>query len=123
MALVVLIGVFMPAACGAGEDSAESADAGSTTTTVVDVTTTEAPVEPPTTEPPPPPATATPTTATPTTARSRPTMTEAPASAPTGVSYSNCSEAKAAGAAPISRGEPGYSSSLDRDDDGIACET
>jgi hypothetical protein len=26
------------------------------------------------------------------------------------------------GAAPIHRGEPGYSSKLDRDGDGIACE-
>ena len=31
-------------------------------------------------------------------------------------------EARAAGAAPIHRGEPGYRAELDRDDDGIACE-
>lgn len=37
-------------------------------------------------------------------------------------SYANCSEARAAGAAPLSRGEPGYGSHLDRDSDGIACE-
>lgn len=37
--------------------------------------------------------------------------------------YSNCTEALAAGVAPIQRGQPGYSSKLDRDDDGIACET
>lgn len=43
---------------------------------------------------------------------------------PTGsVSYANCSAVKAAGAAPIRRGEPGYSSKLDRDGDGVACET
>ena len=36
--------------------------------------------------------------------------------------YSNCSQARAAGAAPIRRGEPGYASKLDRDGDGIACE-
>lgn len=36
--------------------------------------------------------------------------------------YANCSAVRAAGAAPIMRGEPGYSSKLDRDDDGIACE-
>ncbi|GAB4586284.1 excalibur calcium-binding domain-containing protein [Nocardia sp. IFM 10818] len=36
--------------------------------------------------------------------------------------YANCSEAKAAGAAPIYRGEPGYRAKLDRDNDGIACE-
>ena len=38
------------------------------------------------------------------------------------VSYSNCTEARAAGAAPIHRGEPGYASKLDRDNDGVACE-
>lgn len=38
------------------------------------------------------------------------------------VYYKNCSEARAAGAAPIYRGEPGYRKGLDRDNDGIACE-
>ncbi|WP_245194692.1 excalibur calcium-binding domain-containing protein [Kitasatospora phosalacinea] len=36
--------------------------------------------------------------------------------------YKNCTEAKAAGAAPLHRGEPGYRSALDRDGDGVACE-
>lgn len=36
--------------------------------------------------------------------------------------YKNCAEARAAGAAPIHEGEPGYRSGLDRDGDGIACE-
>lgn len=36
--------------------------------------------------------------------------------------YANCDAARAAGVAPIYRGEPGYRSQLDRDDDGIACE-
>ncbi|MEB3032549.1 excalibur calcium-binding domain-containing protein [[Mycobacterium] nativiensis] len=36
--------------------------------------------------------------------------------------YKNCKEARAAGAAPIHEGEPGYRSGLDRDGDGIACE-
>lgn len=36
--------------------------------------------------------------------------------------FANCAEARAAGVAPIRRGEPGYSSALDRDGDGIACE-
>lgn len=36
--------------------------------------------------------------------------------------YANCSEARAAGAAPLHRGEPGYASHLDRDNDGVACE-
>jgi hypothetical protein len=37
--------------------------------------------------------------------------------------YPNCMAARAAGAAPIHRGEPGYRPALDGDDDGIACET
>lgn len=38
------------------------------------------------------------------------------------VSFANCSEARAAGAAPVQRGDPGYSSKLDRDGDGVGCE-
>lgn len=36
--------------------------------------------------------------------------------------YANCKAVKAAGAAPLYRGDPGYSEDLDRDGDGIACE-
>ena len=39
-----------------------------------------------------------------------------------GTYYANCKEARAAGAAPLYRGEPGYREKLDRDNDGIACE-
>lgn len=39
------------------------------------------------------------------------------------VYYENCAEVRAAGAAPLHRGEPGYRSGLDRDGDGIACDT
>jgi hypothetical protein len=45
----------------------------------------------------------------------------APAPAP-GVVYANCAAARAAGVTPLHRGEPGYSTKLDRDHDGIACE-
>ena len=38
------------------------------------------------------------------------------------VYYANCAAARAAGAAPLRRGKPGYRSSLDRDGDGVACE-
>ena len=38
------------------------------------------------------------------------------------VYYSNCSEARADGAAPLYRGDPGYRPGLDRDKDGDACE-
>lgn len=36
--------------------------------------------------------------------------------------FRNCAEARAAGVAPVRRGEPGYAPHLDRDRDGIACE-
>jgi endonuclease YncB( thermonuclease family) len=41
---------------------------------------------------------------------------------PTAVYYTSCSAARAAGAAPLYRGEPGYRSGLDGDGDGVACE-
>ena len=36
--------------------------------------------------------------------------------------FANCAEARAAGAAPVQRGEPGYGPHLDRDGDGVGCE-
>ena len=39
------------------------------------------------------------------------------------VYYANCAAVRAAGKAPLYRGQPGYRSGLDRDGDGIACET
>ena len=36
--------------------------------------------------------------------------------------FANCTQARAAGAAPLYRGEPGYGRHLDRDNDGVACE-
>ena len=36
--------------------------------------------------------------------------------------FPNCASARAAGAAPIRRGDAGYGAHLDRDDDGVACE-
>jgi hypothetical protein len=41
---------------------------------------------------------------------------------PGGVAYPNCGAARAAGAAPVRRGEPGYGGHLDRDNDGVGCE-
>lgn len=75
---------------------------------------------PPTAVPPTavPVATATPIPAPPTPIPPPPTLAPAPA-----VSYANCTAVRNAGAAPIYRGQPGYGSHLDRDGDGIACET
>ncbi|WP_234027616.1 excalibur calcium-binding domain-containing protein [Aurantiacibacter arachoides] len=36
--------------------------------------------------------------------------------------FRNCSDARAQGAAPVRSGDPGYSSKLDRDGDGVGCE-
>ncbi|MFD3447424.1 excalibur calcium-binding domain-containing protein [Microbacteriaceae bacterium 4G12] len=60
---------------------------------------------------------------------SQPKATPAPQPKPepapsqnTNVYYKNCAAVKAAGKAPLHRGDPGYASHLDRDGDGIACE-
>ena len=39
-----------------------------------------------------------------------------------GGAFRNCSEARAAGAAPVRRGDAGYGRHLDRDNDGVGCE-
>ncbi|MCU1477303.1 MAG: Curculin domain protein (mannose-binding) lectin [Subtercola sp.] len=56
-------------------------------------------------------------------------VTPPPASAPpqspgqpSSVYYENCAAARAAHAAPIYRGQPGYRAGLDGDNDGVACE-
>jgi hypothetical protein len=50
-----------------------------------------------------------------------PVPAPAPAPAPS-VYYANCTAARAAGAAPVHVGQPGYGTHLDRDGDGIGCE-
>jgi hypothetical protein len=37
--------------------------------------------------------------------------------------YKNCDAVRAAGAAPLYEGQDGYRPGLDRDDDGVACES
>lgn len=39
-----------------------------------------------------------------------------------GDNWGGCNDARAAGTAPIYRGEPGYRDNMDGDGDGIACE-
>lgn len=47
----------------------------------------------------------------------------APASTSSGGrALANCAEARAAGAAPVRRSDPGYGPHLDRDGDGVGCE-
>jgi hypothetical protein len=74
----------------------------------VTITTTPA-----TTAPPVPTAAPAPTS---------PASIAAPPGSDDSVYYPNCAAAKAAGAAPLHRGDPGYRTGLDRDGDGIACE-
>lgn len=45
-----------------------------------------------------------------------------PTSPKSGVYFRNCREARAAGYAPMYRGQPGYRPEMDGDNDGIACE-
>ncbi|WP_238152832.1 excalibur calcium-binding domain-containing protein [Kribbella speibonae] len=80
-------------------------------------TTTPTPLA--TTTPTPSSSTPTPpaTTAVPTTS---PTTTSTPSTTP--VVYRNCAEVRAAGKAPLHRGDPGYTPELDNNGDGIACE-
>lgn len=66
---------------------------------------------PPTAAPAPAPA-----------APSSPKAAAPAAPAPSSVYYANCTAVRAAGAAPIRRGQPGFSSKFDRDGDGIGCE-
>jgi Excalibur calcium-binding domain/Protein of unknown function (DUF1524) len=51
-----------------------------------------------------------------------PAVQPVPAPPAGAVYYANCTAVRAAGAAPIHRGDPGYASKLDRDGDGIGCE-
>lgn len=51
-----------------------------------------------------------------------PAAAHAPSRAHGGTAFANCSEARAAGAAPVYAGEPGYAPRLDRDGDGVGCE-
>lgn len=86
-------------------------------------------IEEPTLAPPlPPPAPAPAPAPAPPPAPRPPAPAPAPAPAPVAppppaaAYYENCTAARNAGAAPVRRGDPGYGSHLDRDNDGIGCE-
>ena len=55
-------------------------------------------------------------------ATARPKATPRPTPRPAAVHYQNCAAVRAAGKAPLHRGDPGYRAGLDRDNDGLACE-
>ncbi|MGP9844024.1 GmrSD restriction endonuclease domain-containing protein [Brachybacterium sp. 107] len=52
----------------------------------------------------------------------KPASTEDSGSNEGSVYYKNCDAARAAGAAPVHKGEPGYAKHLDRDGDGVGCD-
>lgn len=54
----------------------------------------------------------------------KPAVSNGAESSPTtaAVKFASCDAAKAAGYSSIKRGDPGYSSALDRDGDGVACD-
>ena len=62
-----------------------------------------------------------PTSAPTSTPVTEPTPTTVPVTTGAAV-YQSCAEARAAGAAPLHRGDPGYSAALDRNGDGVACD-
>jgi hypothetical protein len=51
-----------------------------------------------------------------------PVVVPAPAAPAPAAPYANCSAARAAGAAPVYAGQPGYGPHLDRNGDGVGCE-
>ena len=114
LSAAALIAVVSIGACGEPETKTQT-QPGEVTTTTTAPTATSATVK--ATIATAPAATTTTVKATTTTTRAVTTTTART------VSYANCAAVKAAGAAPIRRGDPGYSTSLDRDGDGIACET
>ncbi|MDQ0692236.1 DUF1524 domain-containing protein [Arthrobacter sp. W4I7] len=71
----------------------------------------------------PAPVVAAPVSAAPAPAAAAPAVPAPAAPAPAAVFYANCAAAKAAGAAPILAGQAGYRAGLDRDLDGVACES
>jgi hypothetical protein len=50
------------------------------------------------------------------------TPTPTPSEIVSAVNFHNCAQVRAAGKAPLHRGDPGYSRKLDKNGDGIACD-
>lgn len=130
IALAALVAVSILGACGEEGQNREGGvvePAATSSSTAPTTVTTTAPSSVPSTTATTAKATTT-TTAVPsttsTTARATTTTTRPAATTTTGASitYANCDAVRAAGKAPLHRGDPGYSSKLDRDSDGIACE-
>lgn len=114
-------------ACGGTEPTSDPVPTIGTSDATTTTDTTPPPTTTTTTTAPPPiaPATEVPDVAPPPVepAPYTPPPVQPPPAEPAAAYYANCDEARAAGAAPLHRGDPGYRSGLDRDDDGVACES
>lgn len=108
--------------------SATPSESPSPTVTPSPVPTTEAPAQAPAAEVHSAQAPASPVSEAPAQPVQQAPTQEAPAQpvqqapAQSSVYYETCADARAAGAAPLHRGEPGYRPGLDKDGDGVACE-
>lgn len=121
-AVAAILLLAIGAAIGSGEpDPSNAADV---TTPAITITETVTETAPPST------VKATPKTVTKTVVKTK-TVTKTqqqpqqltPEPAPENSAYyANCSAAREAGVTPLRRGDSGYASHLDRDDDGVACE-
>ncbi len=128
-ALVLPVAVSLVMVAGGCSGSTKSLSPATTigpSTTLDSATTTVLPLGSPdsttASTPAAPEAPETPTTpTTPAAATGAPPPSPAAPSAPTSV-YGSCDEVRAAGKAPIRRGDPGFTPSLDRDGDGTGCE-
>ena len=124
IAIAALAALAVLGACGKEAETkggtVQPASSSETTTTTAVPSTTATTAKATTTTAKAATTTTTAKAATTTTEKATTTTTEAPTQS---ISYANCSAAKAAGAAPLHRGEPGYSTKLDRDGDGVACES
>jgi hypothetical protein len=124
LAAVLLVAVT---ACGSPGSDSETGPTTATATPTSDTGTTVVPTTTTTTPPPPPPPATVATAAVPVQPAPvqpppvEPPPVQPPPAAPSAY-YENCDAARAAGAAPIHRGEPGYRPGLDRDGDGTACD-
>lgn len=133
--LVLISAVAAPllAACGGSADETEITPVTTTVTVTSTLTTTERPdtttvtstvtAEPETTiAEPVEPSVDMDANVAPAAVAAIPEPASVPAPAPAATYYQNCTAVRAAGAAPLYAGSPGYSSKLDRDGDGVACE-
>lgn len=119
--LGVVVLVFVTLACCAGlialGSEGSASEVTQTTTTTVTTTPTVTAATPTTT------ITSTPPTVASSTQPPASSAPPAPRSESRATPFANCTEAREVGGAPVRRGDAGYGPHLDRDGDGVGCET